>query len=73
MPIDLDAIVIGQCYLTDNSMVRRAVRILPDGRVQYEWRGGVRSRWKSGIVSKREFAAAVERPVPDDWIPETDA
>jgi hypothetical protein len=40
--------------------------------VQHERRGGVRSRWKSGIVSKREFAAA-ERPVPDDWSPETGA
>jgi hypothetical protein len=24
-------------------------------------------------VSKREFAAAAERPVPDDWSPETGA
>jgi hypothetical protein len=47
--------------------------VLPDGRVQYEWRGGLRSRWKPGVVSKREFAAAVERLVPDDWTPETNA
>jgi hypothetical protein len=71
--IDPESLEIGKCYLTDSNIVRRAVRILPDGRVQYEWRGGVRSRWRPGIVSKREFAAAVERPVPDDWIPETDA
>ncbi len=71
--IDPENVQVGQCYLTDSNIVRRAVRILPDGRVQYEWRGGLRSRWKPGIVSKREFAAAVERPVPDDWIPETDA
>jgi hypothetical protein len=70
--IDPESLQVGQAYLIDGNIVRRAVRILPDGRVQYEWRGGVRSRWKSGIVSKREFAAAVERPVPDDWIPESD-
>jgi hypothetical protein len=71
--IDLENLQIGQVYLTDGNIVRRAVRILPDGQVQHERRGGVRSRWKSGIVSKREFAAAAERPVPDDWSPETGA
>jgi len=67
-----ESIEIGQCYLTDGNIIRRVLRVLPDRRVQYEWRGGQRTRWRSGILSGREFALAVERPVPCDWIPERD-
>ena len=72
MPIDKDAIKVGECYLTEGNMLRRALRILSDGRVQCEWRGGARTRWKPGILPTHEFAAAVERPVPCDWTSETD-
>jgi hypothetical protein len=52
-------------------MVRRVVRILPDGRVQYEWRGGNRLNWKPGILSSLEFTASTERLVPCNWTPES--
>jgi hypothetical protein len=71
--MDKDTITVGECYLTDGNILRRALRILPDGRVQYEWRGGARTRWKPGILLTHEFAAAVQRPVPCDWTPEADA
>ncbi len=70
MSIPPESIQIGQCYLTDGSIVRRVVRILPDGRTQYEWRGGHRMKWKAGILSRREFALTAEREVPCDWTPE---
>jgi hypothetical protein len=41
-----------------------------DGRIQYEWRAGYRKKWKVGILSRREFAAAAMREVPCDWTPE---
>jgi hypothetical protein len=72
MPAEPDPIAAGRCYLTDGTILRRVLRILPDGRVQYEWRGGARTRWKPGILPMREFAAAIDRSVPCDWTPETD-
>jgi len=70
--IDPESIQAGQCYLTGDAHVRRVVRIMPDGRVQYEWRGGNRRKWKPGILDQREFALAAERSVPSDWTPESD-
>jgi hypothetical protein len=70
--IEPDAIEVGHCYLTDQSTVRRVVRVLPDQRVQYEWRAGHRTHWKSGILSAREFALAAERRVPCDWTIKTE-
>jgi hypothetical protein len=72
MSIPPEIILVGQCYLTNGPHVRRVVRIMPDGRIQYEWRGGKRLSWKSGIVDAREFALVAERLVPCDWTPETD-
>jgi hypothetical protein len=51
------------------------MRVLPDGRVQYEARGGAVARafnWRTDILDLRSFAFSVERPVPCDWTPETD-
>ncbi len=73
MSIEPQSIQVGQCYLSDGGMVRRVVRILPDGRVQYEWRGGNRLNWKPGILSSLEFTASTERLVPCSWAPEDDA
>ncbi len=70
MTIPPESIEISKCYLTGGNIVRRVVRILPDQRIQYEWRGGHRMKWKSGILSSREFALAAEREVPCDWTPE---
>ena len=75
MPIPPDGIQVGQCYLVDSQRgwrVHRVVALLPDGRVQYEWRGGHRSKWRASILTTREFAAVVERPIPCDWTPESD-
>jgi hypothetical protein len=65
--IDPESIQTGQCYLTGDANVRRVVRIMADGRIQYEWRAGHRRRWKSGILDQREFALAAERLMPCDW------
>ncbi len=72
MTIPPESIAVGRCYLTDGNIVRRVVRILPDRRIQYEWRGGHRMKWKSGILSSREFALAAEREISCDWTPEAD-
>lgn len=65
--IETEDIEVGRCYLTDHNTVRRVVRVLPDQRVQYEWRAGHRTNWRAGILSLREFALAAERFVPCDW------
>jgi hypothetical protein len=72
MPIAPESIQIGQCYLAKRNQVWRVVRIMPDGRIQYEWRGGIRVHWKSGILGQHEFTLAAERRVPCDWTPERD-
>ncbi len=70
MSIPPESIEVGKCYLTAGNIVRRVVKVLPDQRIQYEWRGGYRTRWKAGILISREFALAVEREVHCDWTPE---
>jgi hypothetical protein len=72
MTIPPESIGVGKCYLTDGNTVRRVVTVLPDRRIQYEWRGGHRAKWKAGILSGREFAQQAEREVPCDWTPERD-
>ena len=72
--IDPESVQVGQCYLTDGGHIRRVIRLLPDGRVQYEHRSALRipKTWASGVSDHRSFAFAIERPVPCDWTPETD-
>ena len=67
MSILPESIEVGKCYLTDGNTVRRVVTIHPDGRVQYEWRAGLRKKWKAGILPRREFAVAAEQEVTCDW------
>ncbi len=75
MSVPPESIRAGQCYLTETGQIRRVLRVLPDGRVQYEYRGAANPqiRWKDGIQDRRSFAFLVEREVPCDWSPEGDA
>jgi hypothetical protein len=61
---------VGRCYLTDGNTVGRVIAVLWDRRIQYEWRGGQRTKWKAEILSGREFAQQAEREVPCDFTPE---
>ncbi len=73
MSVPPESIQVGQCYLSVTGQVRRVMRVLPDGRVQYEARGGAVARafnWRTDILDLRSFAFSVERPVPCDWTPE---
>ncbi len=72
MSVPPESIEVGKCYLMETGQVRRILRIMPDGRFQYEHRMGYSApkAWKSGIQSGRSFAATVEREVPCDWTPE---
>ncbi len=72
MSISSEGIHVGQCYLTSDGRVRRVLRLLPDGRIRYRYRGPFGGRWRSGALALPHFAATVERPVPYDWTPETD-
>jgi hypothetical protein len=73
--ISPESIKVGECYLTTSGQVRRVMRILPDGRVQYETRGGAVARafnWRTDIQDLRSFAFSAERAVPCDWTPDQD-
>ncbi len=75
MTIPPESIEVGKCYLTTTGQVRRVIRIMPNGRVQYEHRLGhaiLKRQWPSNIAEARTFAFAVEREVPCDWTPEED-
>ena len=74
MSIPPESIQVGQCYLAKGDKavrIRRVIRIMPDGRVQYEQRSP-KTLWQSGIQERRSFAAMLEREVPCDWAPEAD-
>jgi hypothetical protein len=74
--IDPESIQVGHCYLMKTGQVRRVMRVMPDRRVQYEFRPPHQlnaGAWRSGMQSGRSFADLVERPVPCDWTPKTDA
>ena len=75
MSIPPESIQVGQCYLTLSGQVRRVMRLLPDGRAQYEARGGAVARafnWRTDVLGLRSFAFSVERAVPCNWTPEMD-
>jgi hypothetical protein len=73
MSIAPETITIGQCYLTRSGQVRR-VRAITEGRVLFDSRRrspkGPRWIWYPSILDLQAFAAAVERPVPEEWTPE---
>ncbi len=73
MSIAPETITIGQYYLTRSGQVRR-VRAITEGRVLFDNRRrspkGPRWIWYPSILDLQVFAAAVERPVPEEWTPE---
>ncbi len=75
MTIPPESIEVGKCYLMETGHVRRVVRVMPDGRIQFEQRSGAVGRgygWKAGMQEARSFAFLIEREVPCDWTPESD-
>ena len=77
MSIPPESIQVGKCYLALSGSVRRVARILPDGRVLFEWRNGAhlprrRNRWRSDIEEISVFVSFAEREVPCNWTPDTD-
>ncbi len=72
MSIPPENIEPGKCYLAKGGKaprIRRVLRVLPDGRVQYEQRTP-KTRWQSGIQLREVFASMLQREVPCDWSPE---
>jgi hypothetical protein len=73
-----ESIEVGKCYLVTTErghQVRRVIRIMPDGRVQFERRirtTGPRPAWMLSLSEGRAFASSVVREVPCDWTPEGD-
>jgi hypothetical protein len=69
LPISVEA---GRCYLTKHGRVRRVVRILSDGRVQFEHRPSLHipEEWSPGIVDLEAFGTSADRLVPCDWTPD---
>ncbi len=75
MSVPPESIEAGKCYLMETGHVRRVMRLMPDGRVQFESRMGHQRNpgaWRSGMQDGRSFALLAEREVPCDWTPETD-
>ncbi len=75
MSIPPESIEVGRCYLTDGGRIRRVIRLMPDGRVQFEHRGArllQKAPWVTGMQEMRSFAFQIEREVPCDWTPEAD-
>ena len=79
MSVAPETLEVGQCYLAKaekDFQVRRVLRVMPDGRVQFERRirnaKGPQWSWVPKITSLGAFALSVERPVPCDWAPEAD-
>ncbi len=72
MSVRPESIQAGKCYLAKGGRaprIRRVIRVLPDGRVQYEQRSP-RTTWQRGIQHKDVFASMLQREVPCDWTPE---
>jgi hypothetical protein len=75
MSVPVENIVVGKCYLVETGRVRRVMRLMPDGRVQFEHRLAQQPHaksWQPGMQEGRSFAAQVEREVACDWGPESD-
>jgi hypothetical protein len=74
-----ERIEVGRCYLTTTERgyrLRRMVRVMPGGRVQYERRAAAGTRattvWVLCMTDRRAFARTAEREVPCDWTPESE-
>ena len=75
MSVPVESITVGKCYLVETGRVRRVMRLMPDGRVQFEHRLAQQPNaksWQPGMQEGRSFASQVEREVACDWGPESD-
>ncbi len=74
MSLPPESIEVGKCYLTNNHKVWRVLRVMPDGRVQYEQRpaNSVARSWQPGMLTVLTAEVLIEREVPCDWTPEMD-
>jgi hypothetical protein len=78
MPLPIESIDVGKCYLADRRQrpqVWRVERIFPDGRLDYMNRPvdpSLKQVWRSGMTTLAFFAGVVSCEVPCDWIPEND-
>ncbi len=81
MSVPPEHIQVGKCYLVQAERskqslgVRRVVRIMADGRVQFEHRPARQvnaGAWKPGMQEARSFAIQILREVSSDWIPDAD-
>jgi hypothetical protein len=71
MPAPPESVEAGKCYLCETGndpRVRRVIRVLPNGLVQYEQM----TRWQKRAQYKDVFAAMASREVPCDWTPEVE-
>lgn len=72
MPVPLNSIAVGRCFVTSTGQVRRVLEI-KDGKVKYESRGKT-DRGGSSVgrttVSDSRFASDVDREVTCDWNPD---
>ncbi len=75
MSIDPENIQIGQCYLMKSGKVRQVIAIHED-RVEFGTRAATRLipgwTWRRAMTDLKVFASMIERPVSEDWIPESD-
>ncbi len=72
MSIPPDNIEAGKWYLAKGGRaprVRRVIRVLSDGRVQYEQRSP-KTAWQRGIQHRDVFASMLQLEVSCDWMPE---
>ncbi len=75
MTLPPESIEAGKCYLMKTGHLRRVVRLMPDGRIQYEHRPVHQANaktWKPGMQSHHSFAELIEREIPCDWTPEAE-
>ena len=73
MSIPPESLEVGQWYLTEDRQVRNVMRLLPDGRITFRYRGPLSKRWRSGTLDHRTVVSTIERPDPCDSTPESDA
>ena len=75
MNMAANGLELGKCYLMETGHLRRVMRIMPDGRVQYEHRAVQQTNvkiWRPGMQDGHSFASQVEREVSCDWMAESD-
>ncbi len=74
MPVPPESLEVGKCYLINTHQVWRIIRLMPDGRIQYEQRAAdhIPKSWQPGMLTALTAEMLIEREVPCDWTPEMD-